>query len=79
MVGLIAALWLLARRPWGRAAGFIATLFFGVTFWLDRLLFNRAPGAESNTGFVLLATVLILAVVISGLRPFTELSAMSRR
>ncbi len=79
LVGLAAALWMLFRRPWGRMAGLSAAVVIALTYWLDRLLFDRAPGSQSNIGFALLMTVQLLLVVILGLRPFAELRALLRR
>lgn len=77
--GLIAVIWLLLRRQPGKIAALAAAIFFAASYWIDRLLFSRAAGSESNTAFALLMTFSLLAVVILGLIPFPPIRALSKR
>jgi hypothetical protein len=60
LVGLAGAAALLFRVPHSRKIAFTAAALIALTFWLDRLLFNRAPGSSGNMLFALLATILLL-------------------
>ena len=51
------------RRRWFRSALLVAAVLWYGQFWIERSLY---PMAQANTGFVLIATTLLLAVVIVG-------------
>ena len=69
VVSLGAAVWLLFGLPRSRQVGLSAALFMALTFWLDRLLFSRAPGSGGNTPFALLATLLLLGLAARAFLP----------
>lgn len=69
LVGTAAVFWLLLHRPCYRLVGLGAALFIALTFWLDRLLMNRAPGSQDNLLFAGLATAGCLLVVAQILYP----------
>ncbi|MCC6299147.1 MAG: hypothetical protein IT314_07605 [Anaerolineales bacterium] len=53
----------LARRQWFRSTLLAAAILWYCQYWIERLFFQTA---QANTGFVLIATTLFLAMVIVG-------------
>lgn len=79
LVGLVALIWFWLRRSLARGVGFLAAVFFALTYWLDRLLFRSGAGGGSNTLFALTLTVLLLGFTWGALRPLDDLRDLQKR
>ena len=49
------------RRTWSRALTAAFSVVLALTYWLDRLLLTRSPGAEANWPFAAIITLVLLA------------------
>jgi hypothetical protein len=78
IAGIAAFLWLTRELPWNRLVGMGVVLICLLTYWADRLLFTRAPYADSNTAFALLFSVFGLASALLFLRPADEFRRLAR-
>ncbi len=76
LVGLIAVIWVILRRPGYRLLGMGAAVFFALTYWIDRLFIVTDPGGIRNNLFAALFTLLLLAFAILVLRPFAGLRSL---
>jgi hypothetical protein len=61
LLGLAAAVLLFVRRRWARWSVFAISVFFALSYWLDRILLVRAPQAQANWLFALMFTLALLA------------------
>ena len=75
VTGLAALVWLWFSLPWHRQVGAGVALFYGLSFWMDRLFVGKLEGGLSNSGFSTLLTFLGLAAVFLVLRPWINLKS----
>jgi hypothetical protein len=77
--GLLALVWLLFSFPWRRQIAAGAALFYGLTYWIDRLFVNNREGALPNSPFAILLTFLGLGIVFLVLQPWNDLWVKKER
>lgn len=70
LVGLAALIWLWFTLPWHRQVGAGAALFFGLSYWIDRLFIGNPQGSLPNFTFSAILTLLGLVFVFFVLRPW---------
>jgi len=63
LIGLPVAVGLWLGRRWAIRAAWAAAVFYPLTYWLDRLLIDRAPEALTAWPFSLVVTLLWLGFV----------------
>jgi hypothetical protein len=68
LAGLPAAIGLWFGWRWAIRVAWIAAVFYPLTYWLDRLLIDRAPQALTAWPFSLVVTLLWLGFVFINLR-----------
>ncbi len=61
VAGLTASLAVWLRRPWAPTAVRLASAFFAVSYWLDRLTVGAAGSSQANWLFALIMTLMGLA------------------
>ena len=64
LAGLAATLLLQFRSGWAVPAAWVGTIFFPLSFWLERIFFVRSPQDWINWPFMLGLTLVWLALVI---------------
>lgn len=74
VVGLAALGWVWLPLPRYRLVGAGAALFYGLSYWIDRLFVGSPEAGLPNSGFGVLITLLGLALVFLALRPWIDLN-----
>jgi hypothetical protein len=64
LAGLACAAGLWLRQAWGPWLARIVISALAAWYWVDRLLFARSPGSQSNTPSAILFTFLLVAFVL---------------
>lgn len=79
LVGSIAVVWFLLRKPWSNLVSVSAVLAFALLYWADRILFHAGQSGSDNTLFAVLFTLLIVLYALAAARPWEEIELLRRR
>lgn len=69
LLGLIALIWIYPMRSGHRMIGTAAAMLMALTYWADRILYNRNGGIGPNALFAVLMTLFLLSYTVLALRP----------